>query len=171
MYSIQSSCFDFRVPTTTAEGGLLLIGAGSGIAPYRGIWTERRESFGPVSMFFGFRTRSGQPYMDEIKAAVDDSLHDPDEPEWKYFPCFSREPGEEKQYVQQLLWTNKELIWARIVGGAHVYICGKPSMGLEVEETLGKIASSRGISFAEAPLFAQRLQKDGRLHKDVFTET
>ena len=44
-------------------------------------------------------------------------------------------------------------------------------MGLEVEEMLGKIAVEQGrVSFADAPRFAARLQEEGRLHKDVFTE-
>eukprot|EP01051_Picozoa_sp_SAG22_P006090 SAG22_NODE_387_length_11302_cov_333.169597_3_plen_774_part_00 len=163
------SCPSFHVPCQTlscqpSQGGLILIGAGSGIAPFRGIWLERNATLGPVSMFFGFRKADAQAYTDEIAATVDDV--------WHCHVCFSREPGQPKMYVHDLIWEKQVEVWDRLKQGAHVYICGKPQMALEVEQMLGKIAMEQGdVNFSEAPMFVRQLQFEGRLHRDVFTET
>lgn len=79
---------------------LILIGPGSGIAPFRGFWNHRRHQMknlllenqkpGPMWLFFGCRNRGMDLYKEEKEAALADGVLT------KTMVALSREPGVDK---------------------------------------------------------------------------
>ena len=123
----------------------------------------------PALVLMGYQSKAVEPYTDEIAALVaklgDGVL--------TYTPCYSRETGVPKMYVQQALEQQGERVWELLSAGAKVYICGQPRMAHAVEEVLNALALEYddAIGFADAALFSTALFNEGRLLKDIFTET
>ena len=84
--------------------------------------------------------------------------------------AFSREPGQPKQYVQNLVTRDAERVfdlWMR--KGGYIYICGKTKMAEEVRQALLEILKHLGnmdkVSAAET---LERMRNDGRYQEDIF---
>jgi sulfite reductase (NADPH) flavoprotein alpha-component len=154
----------FRLPADGARD-ILMIGPGTGVAPFRGFVQERAETgaTGRNWLLFGARHAESQflyqlEWQDALKKG---RLHRLD-------LAFSRDQAE-RIYVQQRLRENGADVYAWLESGAHVYICGAIAMGKDVQQALLEIVSKHGgKSPDESREYISQLQSSGRLAKDVY---
>ncbi|HEU0228947.1 MAG TPA: assimilatory sulfite reductase (NADPH) flavoprotein subunit [Burkholderiaceae bacterium] len=155
----------FRLPTDPARD-IIMIGPGTGVAPFRAFVQDRaaRAAPGRNWLFFGnpyFHTDF--LYQTEWQGALaDGSLHRLD-------LAFSRDQ-EEKIYVQDRLLEHGADIYQWIQGGAHVYVCGDATrMAVDVQQTLLRIASREGgLDESGARQWLDDLAAQGRYARDVY---
>ncbi len=115
---------------------IIMIGAGTGIAPYRGFIEERVETGakGKSWLFFGERNYSYDflyqlEWQDHIASGALSRID----------VAFSRDQPE-KIYVQHRLWQRREELRSWLEDGAHIYVCGdEKGMARDVDQTLVKI--------------------------------
>eukprot|EP00850_Spirogloea_muscicola_P023098 SM000328S12468 [mRNA] locus=s328:29827:33946:- [translate_table: standard] len=159
----------FRLPPSP-EVPIIMIGPGTGIAPFRGFLQERaalkREGakLGPALLFYGCRRRDEDYlYQEELtsylKEGVIGSLH----------VAFSREEAS-KIYVQNHLKAEAKHVWTLVMEGGHIYVCGDAKgMARDVHSALLTIAANQEcISSREAEKRIQQLQHEGRYLRDVW---
>jgi sulfite reductase (NADPH) flavoprotein alpha-component len=154
----------FRTPTDTSRD-ILMIGPGTGVAPFRGFVQERIEvgATGRNWLLFGARTAASEfLYQLEWQEALKKGqLHRLD-------LAFSRDQAE-RIYVQQRLRENAAEVFAWLENGAHLYICGAIAMGKDVHQALLEIVSEQGgKSKEDASEYLSELQQAGRYAKDVY---
>ena len=154
----------FRLPSD-ASRDVIMIGPGTGVAPFRGFVQERRETgaSGRNWLLFGNpHARSEFLYQTEWQQALKDGvLHRLD-------LAFSRDQAE-KIYVQQRLREHGRELYAWLENGAHVYVCGALAMGKDVHAALlDVIARERGVEADAATEYVSTLQAQGRYARDVY---
>ncbi|MBK6436268.1 MAG: assimilatory sulfite reductase (NADPH) flavoprotein subunit [Rhodanobacteraceae bacterium] len=154
----------FRLPVD-ASRDVIMIGPGTGVAPFRGFVQERSAvgATGRHRLFFGARhARSQFLYQLEWQAALKaGTLHRLD-------LAFSRD-GAERVYVQQRLREQGREVHAWLEGGAHLYVCGAIAMGRSVHAALRDIVIEHGGHDAEAAdEYLNELQRAGRYARDVY---
>lgn len=154
----------FRLPAD-ASRDIVMIGPGTGVAPFRGFVQERRETgaSGRNWLLFGnSHARSEFLYQTEWQQALKDgSLHRLD-------LAFSRDQAD-KLYVQQRLREHGRELYAWLESGAHVYVCGALAMGKDVHAALLEvIARERGVDAEAAADYVSALQAQGRYARDVY---
>lgn len=155
----------FRLPTDPAAA-ILMIGAGTGVAPYRGFLADREASGASGRNWLLFGDRSFE--LDFLYQA-----------EWlawrrrglltRLDVAFSRDQPE-KIYVQHRLRENGADVWRWLQDGAHLYLCGDAThMAPDVERTLLDLARDHGGLDAEAAReYLLELQRQRRYQKDVY---
>jgi cytochrome P450/NADPH-cytochrome P450 reductase len=139
----------FRLPASP-EVPLIMIGPGTGLAPFRGFLQERAASkakgaaLGPAMLFFGCRhPEQDYLYADELKGFATDGIAE-------LHAAFSRGDGP-KTYVQNLIAAEKDRVWALIGRGAIIYVCGDGSkMEPDVKATLVSIYREKSGADAQA---------------------
>ena len=155
----------FRLPADDSRD-IIMIGPGTGVAPFRAFVQERRESgaAGRNWLFFGNRHfASDFLYQVEWQQALQDgSLHRLD-------LAFSRD-SEQKTYVQQRLREQGAELHAWLEGGAHIYVCGDSKhMARDVHTALvDVIAAHGGHSAGAAQAWLGELLQQGRYARDVY---
>jgi sulfite reductase (NADPH) flavoprotein alpha-component len=155
----------FALPADPAVP-IIMIGPGTGIAPFRAFLYERMAAKAPGAnwLFFGHQRRDFDFfYEDEFTGMKEAGVLT------RLSLAWSRD-GEEKFYVQdRMLQVGREL-WAWIAEGAHIYICGDAQrMAKDVERTLIDIVAAHGArSTNEAVAFVAELKKAGRYQTDVY---
>ncbi|MDH7454085.1 assimilatory sulfite reductase (NADPH) flavoprotein subunit [Luteimonas composti] len=154
----------FRVPADGARD-IIMIGPGTGVAPFRGFVQERAETGagGRNWLFFGARHfNTGFLYQVEWQDALQrKELHRLD-------LAFSRDQ-ERKVYVQDRLREQGRDLYDWLEGGAHLYVCGAIAMGKDVHAALLDIvARQRGGDADAATEYLGRLQAEGRYARDVY---
>ena len=155
----------FRLPTD-ASRGIIMIGPGTGIAPFRAFVQEREETAatGRNWLFFGNRHFSQDfLYQTEWQAALKSGvLH-------KLDLAFSRDTAE-KIYVQQRLRENGAELYAWLENGAHLYVCGDSThMAKDVHAALIDVAVTYGShSPDDARAWLADLMQQGRYARDVY---
>jgi sulfite reductase (NADPH) flavoprotein alpha-component len=155
----------FRLPT---DGGtpIIMIGPGTGIAPFRAFLQERAVggATGPNWLFFGDRRRHFDfLYREEIEGFLARGTLT------RLDLAFSRDQ-EEKVYVQHKMRENADELWRWIEEGAHVYVCGDARrMALDVDHALHALIAAQGrMSDDEATLYVKRLVQSRRYQRDVY---
>lgn len=154
----------FRLPAP--EVPIIMIGAGTGIAPYRGFLQHRATlpSRGPAWLFFGDRSRATDfLYEDEIRAFLETGVLT------KLNTAFSRDAAS-KVYVQHRLLEQADELAKWISEGAHVYVCGDAArMAPDVHQALLH-AIERGlrISADAAAVYVASMQRERRYQRDVY---
>jgi cytochrome P450 / NADPH-cytochrome P450 reductase len=120
--TVRETKAGFRLPDD-ASLPIIMIGPGTGVAPFRGFLQERADrrakgaSLGPAMLFFGCRhPEQDFLYADELKAFAADGIAE-------LHTAFSRANGQ-KTYVQHLVAAQKEKVWSLIEQGAIIYVCG-----------------------------------------------
>jgi len=155
----------FRLPDDESKP-LIMVGAGTGVAPYRSFLQEREQnsSKGKSWLFFG-NQRFKKDFLYQI--------------EWQKFlkkgilqkldVAFSRDQ-EEKAYVQHRLKENGSEIFQWLENGAHFYICGdKKHMAKDVQTSLLEIIQNEGgITPEKAEEYLKNLKRERRLLLDVY---
>ncbi|AVQ08069.1 TPA: assimilatory sulfite reductase (NADPH) flavoprotein subunit [Xanthomonas vasicola pv. zeae] len=154
----------FRVPADS-DRDILMIGPGTGVAPFRGFVQERAETGakGRNWLFFGAQHfNTDFLYQAEWQLALQrGELH-------ALEVAFSRDQAE-KLYVQHRLRARGAEVHAWLQGGAHVYVCGSTSMGKDVHAALLDIVATHGALDAEAAAaYLTQLQVEGRYARDVY---
>jgi sulfite reductase (NADPH) flavoprotein alpha-component len=155
----------FRLPANP-DTPIIMIGPGTGIAPFRGFLHERRAlgHKGRNWLFFGERSAATDfLYCEEFKTMLADGhLSSLD-------TAFSRDQ-EHKVYVQDRMMQNSKLFWNWLQEGANVYVCGDAShMGKDVNATLLKIVEKEGgIPPRDAEEYVAALKEQHRYHRDLY---
>lgn len=155
----------FRPPEDPALP-VIMVGPGTGIAPFRAFLQEREATGakGPSWLFFGDRNRASDfLYEDEINRWLGAGvLHRLD-------TAFSRDQAE-KVYVQNRMRENAAELWKWLEAGGCFYVCGDASrMAKDVDEALHKVVEEAGgKSPDEAAAYVAELKKAKRYRKDVY---
>ncbi|MDR0791996.1 MAG: flavodoxin domain-containing protein [Chitinophagaceae bacterium] len=154
----------FRLPAAAEDA--IMIGPGTGIAPFRSFLFERdaRGDTGRNWLFFGDRHFvSDFLYQTEIQSFLDTGILT------KFNGAFSRDQAE-KIYVQHRMLAHADELFDWIENGANIYICGaKEPMSIDVDNTLiNIIANKKNITTEAATQYLQGLQEAGKYHKDVY---
>lgn len=155
----------FRLPEDTSRD-VIMIGPGTGVAPFRAFVQERSAQGGDGRnwLFFGNpHFHSDFLYQTEWQRALQDGqLHQLD-------LAFSRDQ-QEKIYVQHRLLEKAADIYAWIQGGAHIYVCGDASrMAKDVHQALQEIARRQGgLDAEQARAWLEDLSAQGRYARDVY---
>src|SRR5690554_2419285 len=145
---------------------VIMIGPGTGVAPFRAFLQEReeREAEGENWLFFGDRRfRSDFLYQSEwLKWRRDGLLTRLD-------VAFSRDQ-QEKRYVQHCLREQGAEVWAWLERGASLYVCGDAErMAPDVHQALLDIVCEQGCKTAEqAEDYLRQLNRDKRYQRDVY---
>lgn len=154
----------FRVPADGSRD-IIMIGPGTGVAPFRGFVQERAETGagGRNWLFFGARHfNSDFLYQVEWQDALRrKELHRLD-------LAFSRDQAD-KIYVQQRLRTRGRDLYDWLQNGAHLYVCGAISMGKDVHAALLDVLREHGgLDEDGARDYLTRLHTEGRYGRDVY---
>ncbi|WP_140719395.1 MULTISPECIES: assimilatory sulfite reductase (NADPH) flavoprotein subunit [Gammaproteobacteria] len=154
----------FRVPAD-GERDIVMVGPGSGVAPFRGFVQERAETGarGRNWLFFGAQHfNTGFLYQTEWQEALHrGELHRLD-------LAFSRDQPR-KVYVQDRLRERGAELYAWLQGGAHFYVCGSIAMGKDVHAALLDVVAAHNGGNAEAAAeYLAALQAEGRYGRDVY---
>jgi sulfite reductase (NADPH) flavoprotein alpha-component len=155
----------FRLPAS-ADAPIIMIGAGTGIAPFRAFLQERRAlgARGRNWLFFGNQRRDSDFLFE---AELDGYRRD------RFLTrldtAFSRDQ-QNKIYVQHRLLESAAELWAWLGDGAHLYLCGDAQrLARDVEAGLAYIiAREGGMTAAAAKAYVAGLARDGRYQKDVY---
>jgi sulfite reductase (NADPH) flavoprotein alpha-component len=145
---------------------LIMVGPGTGIAPFRAFLQEREATgaAGKTWLFFGDRNRATDfLYEDEITGWRDKGiLHRLD-------TAFSRDQAA-KIYVQNRMLENAGELWKWLEEGACFYVCGDASrMAKDVDHALHRIIEQAGgKSEEEAAAYVEEMKKTKRYRKDVY---
>lgn len=157
----------FRLPADDAP--IVMIGAGTGVAPYRAFLQEReaRGATGRSWLFFGDRQfRTDFLYQTEWQAWLKDGVLS------RMDVAFSRDAldGAGKTYVWHRLLERSHELYAWLEEGAHIYLCGDAErMAPDVHRTLAEIVMQHGGRDREAAHeYLRNLQVDHRYHCDVY---
>ncbi|WP_454262265.1 assimilatory sulfite reductase (NADPH) flavoprotein subunit [Pseudoxanthomonas mexicana] len=154
----------FRVPADGSRD-ILMIGPGTGVAPFRGFVQERAETGarGRNWLFFGAQHfNHGFFYQSEWQDALrSGELHRLD-------LAFSRDQAR-KIYVQDRLRERGREVYDWLQNGAHLYVCGAIGMGKDVHAALQAIVAEHGGLDEEAARdYLVNLQTEGRYSRDVY---
>ena len=154
----------FRLP---ADGTVpvIMVGPGTGIAPFRGFIHERRASGakGPNWLFFGDQRESTDfLYREELLTLEQEGF-------LRLSLAWSRDQAE-KIYVQTRMLEQAAELWAWLEKGAHLYVCGDASrMAKDVDAALHRVVELAGKkSAAEAADYVAALKAARRYQRDVY---
>jgi sulfite reductase (NADPH) flavoprotein alpha-component len=144
---------------------IIMIGPGTGVAPFRAFLQERRAvgAGGRNWLFFGDQRRDLDfLYRDELETYRRDGFLDLD-------VAFSRDQAE-KIYVQHRMRERAGELWAWLQDGAHVYVCGDAQrMARDVDTALTHIiAKQGGMDISSAKSYLSGLTREGRYQRDVY---
>ena len=145
---------------------VIMIGPGTGVAPFRAFLQERQAVNAPGRnwLFFGHqRSACDFFYEDEFKAMKDCGHLT------RLTLAWSRDSGE-KIYVQDRMREVGRDLWTWLADGAHIYACGDAKrMAKDVELALVDIVAKHGVRSADdAAAFVGDLKKSGRYQQDVY---
>lgn len=156
---------NFRLPES-GDTPIIMVGPGTGIAPFRAFIEERAEdeAKGESWLFFG-----DQKYNEDFLYQLEFQDHLKSGALSKLDVAFSRDRPE-KVYVQHKMAEHAAELWAWLEKGAHFYVCGDASrMAKDVNDTLIDIISTQGKKTKEeATEYLTALKKDKRYQRDVY---
>ncbi|HEX2213349.1 MAG TPA: flavodoxin domain-containing protein, partial [Mycobacterium sp.] len=156
---------NFR-PPPDPRTSMIMVGPGTGIAPFRAFLQERGALGHPGHnwLFFGGRHRAQNfYYRDELLGMVDDGLlHRLD-------LAFSRDQRQ-RVYVQHKMIDYGRDVWRWLEDGAHFYVCGDATrMARDVDDALTDIIRTHGAMSAEAARdYKRQMVADKRYLRDVY---
>lgn len=154
----------FTLPEETAAD-IIMIGPGTGVAPYRGFMQKRiwRKDSGRSWLFFGEWHKDKDFFYEEEWQSLES------EGRLRLSTAFSRDQSQ-KVYVQHKMLEQAEELYDWIQNGAYLYVCGNAShMAKDVEAALIDIIKAEGgKSDDEAHEFLKELRSSKRYLKDVY---
>ena len=153
----------FRLPTDSNKP-IIMIGPGTGIAPFRAFMEQREADGGSGNnwLFFGNRHRRDEFYY---------------QTEWQTYRAnglltrldvaFSRD-GAEKIYVQDKLRQQSAEVWQWLQDDAYLYVCGDSKMATDVHSQLEALISEHSSGGVSGSSYLQQMKNDGRYQRDVY---
>lgn len=153
-------------PPTDSETPMIMVGPGTGIAPFRGFLQEREAvgARGRHWLFFGDQKSACDfLYRDEIEGFRKRGiLHRLD-------TAFSRDQAE-KIYVQHRMLEAAEELWGWLQDGAAFYVCGDAKrMARDVDDALHAVCvQAGGLTIEAAAEYVRELRKAKRYQRDVY---
>ncbi len=156
----------FRLPEPDDETPVIMIGPGTGIAPFRAFLEERKATAakGKAWLFFGeVSAKTCFFYKDEFEAYLADGTLA------KLTTAWSRDQAE-KIYVQHKMLENSAEIYTWLEQGAIVYVCGDASrMAVDVDKALHSIIEKEGSKTTEeASAYMAAFKEAKRYRRDVY---
>ncbi|KAK2831743.1 hypothetical protein Q7C36_016829 [Tachysurus vachellii] len=162
----------FHLPSDPSSP-TILIGAGSGIAPFRSFWQQRFHDMkttglkcSPMMLVFGCHGAD----MDHLYK--EETLYMRENGTLKSItPAYSRQAGLPKVYVQDVLRKQlSEEVWQVLYQSTgHLYVCGGMNMARDVAHTIQEILVNRlGITLSQAREYLDQLKVEKRYHEDIF---
>jgi sulfite reductase (NADPH) flavoprotein alpha-component len=153
-------------PPAKPDAPMVMIGPGTGVAPFRAFLHERRErgDRGRNWLFFGEQHAATDfYYREEIEAMHKDGLLT------RLSLAFSRDQ-QQKIYVQNRMIEQGAELWQWLQDGAHVYVCGDAlRMAKDVDQALRQVIATHGAMSAEkAAEYVQNLGANKRYLRDVY---
>lgn len=169
---VRRSNAGFHLPSDPGVP-LILLGAGTGLAPFRGFIQERAciaaagggKTLGPALMYFGCRD------------AERDYIYKTELGEWEaqgavqMRPAFSRMEGQRWKYVHERMWDEREEVAQLFRAGGRIYVCGSASkLAKSVLDCVMEIWMDRhpGATREEALVWVQETKDRVRYVSDVF---
>jgi len=145
---------------------MIMVGPGTGIAPFRGFLQERRTlgHTGRNWLFFGDRHRSENfYYRDDLEDMVRDGFLN------RLDLAFSRDQAD-RVYVQHKMLDYGADVWRWLDDGAHFYVCGDANrMAKDVDAALTSIIKTHGsMSDEDAHDYKRELVASKRYVRDVY---
>jgi len=155
----------FKLPTDL-DTPVIMVGPGTGIAPFRAFLEERRatEATGLNWLFFGNPHQADDfLYRDELEAMIEDGTLQ------RFDTAWSRDQ-ETKVYVQDRMREAGAELWKWLNEGAHFYVCGDAKrMAKDVDDALHAVISEHGDkSETEAAAFVADMKKSKHYQRDVY---
>jgi NADPH-ferrihemoprotein reductase len=162
---------NFKLPSDPAKP-IIMIGPGSGVAPFRGFVQERAQqardgvNVGRTLLFFGCRNRKEdfvyESEWEEYKKALGDKF--------EMINAFSRETSK-KVYVQHRLKERAQEVNELLSQKAFFYVCGDAAhMAREVNTVLAQIiAEGRGVSEAKSEEIVKSMRSTNQYQEDVWS--
>ncbi|HWD91397.1 MAG TPA: sulfite reductase subunit alpha [Verrucomicrobiae bacterium] len=156
---------NFR-PPPGAETPMIMVGPGTGIAPFRAFLQERRAvgARGRNWLFYGDqRSATDFMYREELESMRNDGILT------RLDTAFSRDQAE-KVYVQDRMRENAKELFAWLESGAHFYVCGDARrMAKDVDAALHEaIQTGGGRTAGQAVEYVNRLKSEKRYLRDVY---
>jgi cytochrome P450 / NADPH-cytochrome P450 reductase len=152
---------------------MIMIGPGTGVAPFRGFLLERaalKKQGAPIGeslLFFGCRDPMQDfLYDDEMRALEAGGVT-------KLVCAFSREPGKPKTYVQQAIAVNGDAVWELLQKEAPVFVCGEASrMAPDVKQAFVDLfCKHTGASTADGKAWLAGLVTSHRYLEDIWASS
>ena len=155
----------FRIPDNN-DSPMIMVGPGTGIAPFRAFLEERHYigAEGKNWLFFGDQTRSSDYiYEEELSTLKDLGVLS------RIDLAFSRDQGE-KIYVQHKMLEHGEDLFEWLENGGYFYVCGDATrMAKDVDQALCDIASKWGnLTADQAREYVNNLKREKRYLRDVY---
>ncbi len=159
----------FRPPADPAIP-MIMIGAGTGLAPFRGFLQERAaqkergDAVAPSLLFFGCRTREhDQLYADELRSFEQSA-------DVRVYTAFSREPVEGRKYAQHEMLAHADEIWDLVQRKATIFVCGNAhTLAPGVRAALLEIVHGKtGLTPGDAGSWLINLRGERRYLEDIW---
>ena len=165
----------FHLPLDDSSTPLILVAAGTGLAPFRGFIQERAakiaagKKLAPAALFIGCRgPEQDKLYTEELEKWVSDGAV-------QVFYAFSRQPEQSKgcKYAQDRVYEQRQLVRKLFKDGARVYVCGSSRLGRGLTDVAAKIhmeiceEMGQGVTQEEAVKWWEELRGE-RYTVDVF---
>ncbi|MDL1994502.1 assimilatory sulfite reductase (NADPH) flavoprotein subunit [Staphylococcus saprophyticus] len=148
------------------ETPVIMIGPGTGVAPFRSYMQEREELglSGNTWLFFG-----EQHFTTDFLYQTEWQAWLKDETLAKLDLAFSRDT-EEKIYVQHRIAQQSELFYEWLQDGAAIYVCGdEKHMAKDVHDTIRSVIEQEGdMSEADAEAYLTQMKQEKRYQRDVY---
>jgi sulfite reductase (NADPH) flavoprotein alpha-component len=160
-----SSAKHFHLPEER-DVAIIMVGPGTGVAPFRAFLQERRAlgAKGQNWLFFGAQRQSCDSYYnDEFDELQRDGL-------LTRLNCAWSRDQAHKVYVQHQMLENAPELWKWLDAGAHFFVCGDAKrMAKDVDAALRQIVREQGgKSIEEAFEYVEKLKADKRYKRDVY---
>lgn len=150
-----------------AETPIVMVGPGTGVAPFRSFICERdfegTASSKILHLYFGCRNKKGDFHFS------DDWLTLKEKGKLSLYCAFSRDQ-EEKVYVQHLIAKNTEILWDILKSRGHVFVAGNSSnMPTSVWEAIRDICvSAGGLTTDSATNMLEQMEREGRYQTETW---
>ncbi len=156
---------NFRLPAD-GDTPVIMIGAGTGIAPFRAFMQQRAANGdnGKNWLIFG-----NQRLADDFLYQLEWSDYRKDGTLTRADLAWSRQ-GEHKVYVQHKITEHAAEVWNWLQQGAHLYVCGDATrMARDVETALLDVIETQGkLSRDDAEDYLNEMREDKRYQRDVY---
>ncbi|XP_005402830.1 PREDICTED: nitric oxide synthase, inducible isoform X1 [Chinchilla lanigera] len=166
------SASNFQLPEDPSHP-CILIGSGTGIAPFRSFWQQRLHNLkhkglqgGRMTLVFGCRhPEEDHIYKEEmLEMAQKGVLHE-------VHTAYSRLPGKPKVYVQDILRQQLagEVLRVLHEEQGHLYVCGNVLMAQDVADTLKQLVAAKlNLNEEQVEEYFFQVKSQKRYHEDIF---